>query len=411
MKYFYALFLLVLFFPFSTLGQTNFQPGYVVTLAGDTLKGVIDTREWENNPQSIIFKGAVTDATDQEFDPSTVRHFAIPGQAVYQAFSGRISMDPYYFRTLLTQPDTSKTSVNVFLKVIRSGKNISLLSYQDNIKARFFLQEQQGLPQELGYRAFLNPQQNGVLTYKFYIGQLRLAAEKYGAASPDLQKQLSTAVYQESDLTAIVDRINGLDDQQVAAIKSSRSKKTRFLAGIGLNRTVFTVSGSHPLSEGTQYGASHYPKVSVGLDYFINPKVQRLFFRQQLTFTGAASSLHKKEIGEVWVREDHLTVKQKTLGVVSQGIFNIYNGSKLQLNVGVGVSFNLSAYSNESYRYKTYAQSDGRLASGNNNDRQFSFQPVWVSLPIRSGLILNRQWDVSVLYFVPFPVNSFDGST
>lgn len=404
MKYFYSLLLLALFFPFCAAAQSNYQKGFVVTAAGDTLQGIINVREWAQNPQSIAFKKSEDDPDLQEFSPLTSRYFEVPGQVAYQSFSGRISTDPNDFTKLLTRADTTKITVSAFLRVVHGGRHVRLLAYQDHIKVRFFLQEQHGQPQELGFRAYLDQQQNRVRTLKLYTGQLLLAAEKFGTASPALKKQLASADYREQDLQAVVARINGLDEQQVKTLKS-KSGKTRFLVGAGLARSVFKVTGKHELAQNSTYGAAYRPKLSVGADLINNPGVQRSFLRGQLTLTECVADIRMKKDGFI-VREGVLTFKQRTLGLSAQGVYNFYNGPKYQVNVGLGASMNLSAYADQSFRTRSYTRSDGAIASGSNTKDDFIYQKVWLSVPLRTGLIINRQWDLSLLYFIPTPVAS-----
>ena len=56
MTHFNKLVLFFLLFPFFTNAQSNYKPGYLVTIKGDTLHGLIDYRQWDNNPGAVAFK-------------------------------------------------------------------------------------------------------------------------------------------------------------------------------------------------------------------------------------------------------------------------------------------------------------------------------------------------------------------
>jgi hypothetical protein len=45
MKFFYKVLLAVILLPAFSYAQSNYKPGYVVNLKGDTLRGFIDCRE------------------------------------------------------------------------------------------------------------------------------------------------------------------------------------------------------------------------------------------------------------------------------------------------------------------------------------------------------------------------------
>ena len=56
----------ILFFclcPVIVFSQTNYKPGYVVNLNGDTLRGFVNYQQWDNNPRTIAFKYKVNDQT------------------------------------------------------------------------------------------------------------------------------------------------------------------------------------------------------------------------------------------------------------------------------------------------------------------------------------------------------------
>lgn len=67
----------------SASGQT-FEPGYVVTSAGDTLRGQIENRFWQAPPENIVFRAAPT-ATAQTYLSSQVRAFRLESGRFFRA--------------------------------------------------------------------------------------------------------------------------------------------------------------------------------------------------------------------------------------------------------------------------------------------------------------------------------------
>src|ERR1700751_294703 len=84
-----AFFLLPLF----SVAQSNYKPGYVVTLAGDTVKGFIDYRAWDSNPTDIYFKSAITDRDQKTYRLSTISYFNIDRVVAYKKYTVNISTD------------------------------------------------------------------------------------------------------------------------------------------------------------------------------------------------------------------------------------------------------------------------------------------------------------------------------
>ena len=59
-----------------SFSQTNFKPGYAISLKGDTIRGFIDYRNWERNPDKIIFKSNINDNQTQ-YSPVDIREFGV----------------------------------------------------------------------------------------------------------------------------------------------------------------------------------------------------------------------------------------------------------------------------------------------------------------------------------------------
>src|ERR1700750_2801584 len=135
MKNFYKVLLAVILLPSLSLAQSNYKPGYIVTLKGDTLRGFIDYREWDKNPDAISFKSALTDSKPRQFTPDQARFIKINGQEAYQHYAGPISMDITDKDHMGYQRDTSSRVASVFFRVLQKGKNLSLYSYTDNLKS------------------------------------------------------------------------------------------------------------------------------------------------------------------------------------------------------------------------------------------------------------------------------------
>ena len=129
----------VLLFSLSSSAQ-GYLPGYVVPNNGDTLKGYIKYVRTENSPRVIRFK-ADANAKVNKYPVANVRYFSIDiGYPLdFQRYSGPISMDDIKIDNITTLRDTSFRIDTVFLKILRKGKNITLYSYGDALKTRFFV--------------------------------------------------------------------------------------------------------------------------------------------------------------------------------------------------------------------------------------------------------------------------------
>ena len=152
MKHFYQVLLAVMLLPLFSLAQSNYKPGYIVTLKGDTVRGFIDYKEWNLTPTFINFKTAISDNKSRKFTPAEISFFNINGLEAYQRYTGPISMDVTDERRISNSRDTSFNTVTVFFKVLQKGANLALYSYSDELKLRLFVVEGTDAPVELVYR-------------------------------------------------------------------------------------------------------------------------------------------------------------------------------------------------------------------------------------------------------------------
>ena len=120
--------------PSVLFAQSNYYPGYVLKNNGDTLKGFIDYREWDQSPKSIHFKINKEGKSIFQFNPQDIRKFQITGLETYISYSGLISKNATRFPYLQDYLDTSKMTNAIFLKLIVAGKFLTLFYYEDDLK-------------------------------------------------------------------------------------------------------------------------------------------------------------------------------------------------------------------------------------------------------------------------------------
>lgn len=112
----------------------------MVTTKGDTLRGLIDYREWDMNPSVISFRTSANSGTIQVFNPSNSSYFEITGMEAHQSYKGPVTMDKADKDNLLYgRADTTVIETRIFLEKRQDGPNAALFSYKDGVKERFFL--------------------------------------------------------------------------------------------------------------------------------------------------------------------------------------------------------------------------------------------------------------------------------
>lgn len=402
MKKFHKFFSLAFLLPFFALAQSNYKPAYVVNLKGDTLRGFIDYREWNNNPEAISFKRQLSDASGTKYTPDDIVFFNINNIEAYRKYTGPISMDIVNIDHLTTGKDTTTRMAEVFLRILQKGKNVALYSYSDDLKVRYFIGDGPGFaPKELVYRIYEANDANGngkTFTDETYLKQLNALAIKYGVLNNDLTYTLQKADYQKPSLMEIVSKINNVSRQEFKA-KYDDKGNNYFYGGLGLAIATTTPSpgGTYKEAGGKPY-TSILPAIKFGINVFASPNSERLSFRFELS---AALIKYTSTYDNAFSPYVNITYGYTNLAIAvsPQIIYNFYNGENLKVFAGGGIE--VSKYTYFSREYKN--NKDGsQVPTSANPFNQNSF-----SLPVmlKAGISVNKKIDIYADYLLSGPVS------
>jgi len=402
MKLFYRFFSAACLLPFLSLAQSNYKPGYVVNLKGDTLRGFIDYREWSNNPNAISFKHQVSDASGTKYTPADISSFNINSIEAYQKYTGPISMDVVNTDHLTTGKDTSIKIADVFLRILQKGKNVALYSYTDDLKSRYFIGDGPDFfPKELVYRIYEANDANGngkTFTDETYLKQLNTLAIKYNTLNDDLAHTLEKADYQKPQLMVIVSKINNITKQEFNA-KYDDGGNNYFYGGLGLAIATTTPSpgGTYQQAGGKPY-TSILPAVKFGINVFASPNSERLSFRFELS---AALIKYTSTYDNAYTPHVNITYGYTNLAIAfsPQIIYNFYNGENLKVFAGGGIE--ISKYTYFSREYKNNKDGSQVPTSANPfNQNNFSLPIV-----VKAGISISKKIDIYADYLLAGPVS------
>jgi hypothetical protein len=400
----YSGFLFAFLIPFILSAQKNFQPGYVVTLKGDTVKGFIDYKEWNFTPTSILFKLSGNNSDQKEYTVSDLSFFQITGKEAYRRFIVKISLHQAKLDNIGGR-DTSRKTDTVFLKVLYPGK-LSLFSYEDKIKERFYiLEERMGQPEELVLREYIKAGSMSLVSENIYKDQLKAIMYAMNRFSDDLSSRIEEAAYGIRDLKKIVQLLNKGNGKELASEEKSHSS---WFAGIGLQRDNLSFEGQHFFADdATNTSLSWLPKISGGLDLFVNPNVEKLFFRLEAGF-----QLNKSNISLVnWNKARTYELASSTVSILPQVNYTLYNTPKLKIPAGVGLSYNLMMYSKN--QYKELSPSGDEVYG--QNDSFLELKKGILSFLAHASVVFNNKIEASFLYrpstsFTKYRAYSLGGS-
>jgi len=348
MKPFRTLFYLALLLPLGVSAQSNYKPGYVIDLKGDTIKGFIDYQEWDRNPDTIKFR-KTSDGRRFLYGANEIGFFNIDGVDEYKSFTVRISnaeVDPNKLEYL---KDTTFRTATVFLRVLQQGSKVALYSYTDKIKSRYYIGESPNFtPKELIFQTYLNRDYENVadldrrsrtITENTFQRQLNDVALRVNESTDKLILYIHTLEYTEDNMLKIASKLNHIDK---VSYEHSRNKRPpyQWLVGVGL-----TFTNSEP--SGVREGNITLPTISGGISLFPNPNTRRLLFRFEIVLNdGTYKYGTSYNILET--------------SFVPQVIFNLYNGQDFKFFAGAGLSGDIYHYSD--INQKTSASSSSFVA-------------------------------------------------
>jgi hypothetical protein len=396
MKKIYSLLLAGFLCPLFSSAQSNYKPGYVVNLKGDTLKGEIDYREWSKMPKTITFKN--NSGGTEKFTPKNSGGFGVTGVEYYRSFVVHVSQDEVGISNTQSLSDTTNIIDTVYLHLMTTGPRVTLYSYQDEIKNRFYLAEGNTTPQELVFKAYYRSEESSSIQYsnRFRI-QLQNIIQKQAINTAASDKLVENAKYERRDLVKIVQLINNNKSQVGVPTQSG----TRFFAGIAVDHNTFKFKGNTVFDgKSSNYTA---PEISVGADFFLNKVTQTFFFRLALSYTIDKHEFYESGPSNIVTitRTSTLSFKQNILAITPQVVYNVYNTEKLKAFINLGIAIHNSSYND----YKT-VETFGNISS-NTKEKDPEFHKFWVTLPtVKAGVSINKQIELFVGYIPATIVNA-----
>jgi hypothetical protein len=385
----------MLLLPFCVLAQSNYQQGFVVTDKMDTLRGFINYLEKSNNPSKVSFKPSL-EAKPLTYDLRTASAFTINGYDSYERFVVNISQASTQTNRLSDGLDTSFVRDTVFLQVIQKGKNVSLYTFADNIKKRFYLLENdKHEPEELIYRVYLLNESGKVRVVDRYKRQLVASMMKHNTYGSADERRLSNLAYTGPELIREVSKING---------QAAEKKKAayRFFAGAGLSINQTKYSGESQFSKpGTVNKTSYTPMLTAGIDLLGNPHIGKAVYRLEFSYMTMKGDITTTAVEKIYAYRRH-TFESMTIGVIPQFIYNFYNTSALKVYGGAGAGLHFSKHKNNQTATKVIATDLLRI-----DEDKVLLQSYYFAPTLNAGIVLGKKYEVFGNYYINSPLTDY----
>ncbi len=394
----------------ATKAQSNYKEGNVVTNSGTMIKGFINYREWHKNPEQIQFKSDLENGKVQTLTVDSIAKFTITGYESYDKYIVPISMNEISFESLKEVMDTSSITIAVFLKKILTGDHIDLYSYTDVIKVRFYvLDKRQTLPYELIYRKSLS--EGREINQPLFRQQLSELALTYGVSDASLEERISRAIYSGKDIRNVISKINTINETIISVGSRKNRKQALFLSagitGSSMNYTGKSLIMSDGLDDMGEFKFknkiithSYLPRVSAGVDFYINPAIRRLIIRAEISASNIKStvtSYYKFNIYSSDETENIYRFSSWNIGLSPQLIFKLYSWNKHKWYAGSGFLLNYIAKTDNSLERKD--RKTGQFID--KAEDYLKINKFAMNAIVRSGLLVNDRLDLSLIWTSP----------
>ena len=167
--------------------------------------------------------------------------------------------------------------------------------------------------------------------------------------------------------------------------------------GAGASFNTMTLSGITPLYNSNGSHSSIGAKFSAGINLYPVPTVGKSVIRLEATYTSATFSTS----GNLYFSEPSIKTSYSLgvdiISIIPQFQVNLYNSSAFKFYVDAGVGVNFAQYSDNAVY-----DSVTKLTYSN----YFGTNKHWFSVPVKVGVILNRNIEISLDYIYAQKINN-----
>lgn len=265
----------------TSFAQENFLPGYIISLKGDTLKGFIDYRNWDKNPNKIYFQNKLG-SEKINYTPTNIKQFNVKDE-IYVSAIVKAEVSPVEIDALEFDSELKIKIDTTFLQTMFQGTKCLYYYKNHNGRENFYIKQDTTFDL-LVYKKYVDKQDDGnaIRENGLFINQL----SHYLQSCPSIQVKLADTKYSKKSLERLFSYY-----YDYTKFEKSFQKKTEklaveigALAGISVTRLKFHGDAFAYLVNGNYPSSSNF---STGL--FLNiilPRTQRKWsINNELVFT------------------------------------------------------------------------------------------------------------------------------
>ena len=333
-------FWLALLLPVAAQAQNDFRPGYLVPLAGDTLRGELNFQSDLRNARACRFRPTPA-GTITTYGPGEARGYGFAGGKFYQSYS------------VATSRTAAATAAPRFLEVLVQG-SVNLYYLSDATAGDlFYARTAQGAAQLLwSWQETVYDGKGGKFARE--NPEFRVVLEGMMVSCATMQLRTATAAYQSKSLVTLVRSYNQCvgGKQTLTPALANRKSRINLTAVAGAQTSTLEFSNNSIIggTEGTGFRAGFAPVVGLAFEAHLSAPNNRLavvlealYAPQRSEGDYANTYLSNRYYGQVRVRLDYLRVPLLLRYSLTKGTVRPF------LQAGVGTSFVLNG--EQEYRF------------------------------------------------------------
>ncbi|ALJ00378.1 hypothetical protein DC20_17120 [Rufibacter tibetensis] len=227
--------LITLALPQVVLAQTNYKPGYVITVKGDSLTGLIDDTYLDHNFSKVSFKQKPSD-TNINYFPSQLKRFGILGK-VYESAVVKTEISSADTRKLRPFPELKLETESTFLLPLAVGPKNIYFFVNSVGKEQFYLKAEDQF-ELLVYKRFLisDNGRRAAAENKKYVGQLAL----YFSDCSAIQANVSAISYTRKSFEKLLKTYFACTNNDTARVETTPKVGVELGAVTGVTFTDFS---------------------------------------------------------------------------------------------------------------------------------------------------------------------------
>lgn len=344
-----------------TKAQKQFEEGYVITAAQDTLRGFVNYLNWSKNPESIQFK-TTPESQEQVLGLQDISGFFVHDELYVKAVV-KVDDTPTKIEEMSYSREPQTHEQTVFLRALVTGPKG--LFYLREKKDNYYIARDSfsyDLLVNYRYKIDHNGGEN-TITNDSFKGQLN----DYLADCPAAAGKTRTLSYSSGSLIKLFNTYYSACLQTKASVKSKADPFTfRFGAVLGGSATKYSFGGAFAFwLRKPEFSVSYKPTIGVSVDIGLPRTRKRMSFYNDLLFVSAKmKSTVYNEVGfpqdtksEITVGYDCIklsTLFRYKLPIQSGGVF---------ANLGISNGFRLGE-TNRLVRTSTFSSSEPTVTEG-----------------------------------------------